>query len=223
MEWVSYLPLIGGAVPLSISIYFIKKKGLGEISQLYFFLSLVCLGVFGISEGLAYMTSSETTAYVLLLTSKSGAFLFPYFIMAFATYLRTESKLPKLLAPPTMVMLIISLFFDFEGIYQTSWGWDINFNGPVYYSAYIYGLALLVIGLWSMGLLVKEMEEEQNPLHRNMSIIFVGYIFWTILALGTNIVVEALQLEMIQPLAFFQIFPSIIVAYGYLSGTGAGE
>lgn len=215
MEPISFLPMIGGIVPLVIAILFAKDKGIREPSRFYFFSAMMCLAVFGIFETLSYMSTVKDTAFLLFIISKVGGFLSPFFILSFASYLKGSSKLPKILAGPSLLFALIGIAFAIDDLHARSWGWSMSVN-IAWYVLYAYATILLFSGVLLMLSVTKEMKKVESPRLKNMQWIAYGFAGWALIAVASNIVVTRLQLDVITPMSFLQVLPCMVVACGFL-------
>lgn len=222
MEFLSFLPLVGGGVTLAIGLSFMKKHGVKEKSQLFFFLSLVCLGVFGILETVAYSLDSKDAAYLVFIVSKAFAFCAPFFVMAFATNIRAESRVYRVLMIPLLAVLIISILGALEDIEKVSWGWKVIFRSPMEIVTTMMVIFFMSIAIYELARLLDGMKAENDLYYPCMLVITIGFVFWLLSAIVANAIVIYMGLDVPPLFSFVQVFPAILVAYGYSLGSSKG-
>lgn len=224
MQIAQLLPLAGGGIPIVIGITFLIQRGFKESSQRYFFMSLICLGLFGFLEGIAYFSNNQDIAWLLILLSKYSAVSGLYMVYGFALALRGNEEALKTIKPLFTGWVIIAPFFTIEGIVRTDWGWAVALNRPVLLFTFLWVFYFLLLAANEMSGLINEMKESENPFKWNLQWIRAGFLIWAILAVGTSAVVNMMTVQTYRPVfSVLQIFPTLMVTYGYLRTSIKGK
>ena len=219
MGLAPWLPLLGGIVPLCAGFYLLAKKGAREPTQAFFFLSLLTLGLFGLLETIAYLSSDKAFALIMLKISKASAFSSAYFFMGFATHLRGKENWHKTMAPFAAFILIISWIFIIEDIQKISCGWSVTFNRGMVSIAYMMVVLMMIIGLAELHTYLKEIQGEGTPLYKSLRRIMLGFLLLLTLSITTNMTVGLGILNGLPVFSIIQAIPAIIITHAYITGT----
>ncbi len=224
MNIFTFLPLIGGAVSLGLGAWLVTRERRREASKIFFFLSFLALGLYGVLEGVAYLSPDEGQAKLFLLASKAAAFLAPFFIFAFASALRGKENGPKALFGIALGWAVVAPFYTIESLERTPWGWSVNFCKPVLVASFLFVIVFMSLALYELSSMLKELKGSESPHYSGLRTILVGFSLWLFLSLGANLAIHLSPSHIPPPFSYLQAISCVIVTYGFLrSKNGNGK
>ncbi|MDG6221325.1 MAG: hypothetical protein QCI38_07765 [Candidatus Thermoplasmatota archaeon] len=192
------------------------KKRSKEPSQLFFFLSLLALGLYGLLEGIAFLTENKETAKMLFIFSKGSGFLASFFVYCFASVLDGKNKEPRLFAGIVVGWSIIASLYIIEDLHPSDWGWCVHLYQPIAMITYIFVMLFMSMALYHLYSIISSLRDVTSPRLNNMEWIFAGFFLWLLLAIATNSVIMLTRSKIMPPFTYIQLVPTLIVVYGYL-------